>query len=74
MKKKRNTCSDCREPYYRRNLIEMWILRNPGQRIGWLKQTSKVCLTCLPVSKAHRILDLAEVAFEKPKELVKAGK
>ena len=65
--KRNNTCSVCGDVYYRRNLTELWLVRNPGHRKGWQKNVAKVCLKCMPVAKAHRVLDIAEVHFTKQK-------
>lgn len=58
-------CTNCGDPYHRRNLVEGWTVRNPGHRKGWHKQIEKLCLNCVSVSKMHRILDIAEASFEK---------
>lgn len=65
-------CDVCKNTYRRRNLTEMWTVRNPGHRKGWLKTIQKVCIKCLSVAQAHRILDLAEAKFTTSKRKVHA--
>lgn len=64
--KKNNLCTICNNRYYRRNLTELWTVRNPGHHKGWVKDVQKACLACISVSRATRILNVAQVSFEKP--------
>lgn len=57
----RPTCNACGEPYYRRNLTELWTTRNEGHRAGWTKVVARICNTCLPTAKAQRVLMVAAV-------------
>jgi len=66
-------CQKCGEPYYRRNLAELWIRRNPGHRKGWQKAVAKICNPCLSSTVALRILMVAQVRVGRlPSSEVKA--
>ena len=63
-------CSQCGKPYYRRNMMEAWTIRNPGKRIGWHKDIVKVCLACMDQRQAQGIIEIADVQFSR-KEVVR---
>ena len=54
-------CSICGKTYHRRNLQEVWDVRNPGRRIGWHKEVIKTCMNCLSKQQALRIISIAIV-------------
>lgn len=47
------SCSVCGKPYYRRNLLEVWDVRNPGHRVGWGKTELRVCLGCSSAQRSQ---------------------
>lgn len=58
------TCSVCGKKYFRRNLFEGWVSQNPGKRVGWQKETLKVCLDCMNASQSRAtLLRVAKVRF-----------
>lgn len=56
-------CAQCGEPYYRRNLTEVWVERNPGHRTGWSKRLVRLCMSCMDVATARRVLMITGVKF-----------
>lgn len=64
-------CSQCGKGYFRRNLTEMWTMRNPGKRFGWHKEIGKICLQCMDVPESNRITAIADIQYGK---IVKIGK
>jgi len=64
-------CSQCGGKYFRRNLTEMWTMRNPGKRFGWHKEIGKICLGCMGVPESNRITAIADIQYGK---IVKVGK
>ena len=67
MKKRRprsrrpRTCDICREPYFRRNLVEGWDKQNPGRRAGWNKTQIRICTKCMSAQQADNMLTVASV-------------
>lgn len=55
-------CVSCGQRYYRRNIIEVWTVRNEGSRAGWVKRRIRQCLTCQPVTRSVALLRVAHVA------------
>ena len=51
-------CDECGEGYFRRNLTEVWDVRNPGKRMGWGKRISKLCCKCLTMKQVLRLLPM----------------
>lgn len=62
-------CAVCGKSYFRRNLTEMWMSRNPGHRAGWAKEIVKVCMNCQSVEDSRRMLTYVGVSF-KPKRRI----
>jgi hypothetical protein len=54
-------CTHCKETYFRRNLTELWTARNPGHRRGWSKTVAKLCMKCLTISQAQRVMVVAHI-------------
>lgn len=69
-------CSHCGKKYFRRNMMDIWTVRAPGQRYGWRKETVKVCMGCMDVHESRHIMKIADVKFStvlKVKPRVKVG-
>jgi hypothetical protein len=49
-------CENCGRRYYRRNLLQVWDVRNTGHRDGWHQTTIRVCLTCQSPAATQRVL------------------
>ena len=54
-------CTACGAAYHRRNLTEVWDVRNAGHRTGWHKAIARLCMACMSADKARRVLFLAHV-------------
>ena len=59
-------CDKCGETYYRRNQISLWVLRNPGKRRGWRQRIYALCLSCLSLPVARRLLVLTGLSLRLP--------
>lgn len=55
----RPVCSVCHLHYYRRNLSEQWVERNPGHRAGWKKEELRICTNCQTVKTSLRVLSMS---------------
>lgn len=64
-------CEKCGRPYYRRNKLEFWTGRNPGHRLGWLKQEIRVCNACLPSIQAQKVLAGMDIRMTKTGRILK---
>jgi len=60
------TCAICKQPYYRRNMIEGWTAQNPGHRTGWIKTTLRVCTGCQPASQTAQAFMVVEAKVVRP--------
>jgi len=49
-------CYRCGNPYFRRNMTEVWAEQNPGHREGWKKRVEKICTHCQNADNAKQIL------------------
>ena len=49
-------CDICKQPYYRRNVTELWESQAPGKREGWEKRTTRVCVWCMRERLVHKML------------------
>lgn len=56
------SCDTCSQPYWRRNLVELWTVRNEGHRTGWTKVKVKQCMQCQGTRQSVAILNAAHVA------------
>ena len=54
-------CQSCGAPYLRRNLVEVWVVRAPGRREGWVKQLIRQCLRCQPEARSMQLLRVMQV-------------
>jgi hypothetical protein len=49
-------CSSCGKRYYRSNKIRLWVMQNPGHRLGWAKEEQAICCACIKGKMAKEIL------------------
>lgn len=63
--KRRAVCDVCSQPYYRRNVVEGWTAQNPGHRVGWVKNTLRICTYCQPAAQTSRALMYVEARIVK---------
>ena len=49
-------CSHCGTPYLRVNTIDVWTIRMPGSRFGWVKEKVKLCNTCCSKRDTERMM------------------
>ena len=54
-------CDRCGNTYFRRNRMEAWTSRSVGHRRGWQKETIKVCIKCMDVKEARRIISIVQI-------------
>lgn len=54
-------CATCGRRYLRRNLVEVWTVRNVGHRAGWVKQKVRQCLACQPIPQSQQLLRVIRV-------------
>lgn len=54
-------CATCGDTYLRRNLVEVWVVRNVGHRAGWVKQKVRQCLACQPLPRSQQLLRVIRV-------------
>jgi hypothetical protein len=58
-------------PCYRRDLVESWTARNPGHRVGWKKETLRVCTSCKSAKASQRTIVVAGTVGISPIESAK---
>ncbi len=58
-------CSGCGKVYHRVNTIDVWTLRMPGKRLGWIKQKVKLCNSCCSQKQAERMMTVAHVPIQQ---------
>lgn len=63
---KARQCDTCSETYWRRNLTEVWAVRNDGHRRGWMKVVARQCMACQNVETSRRVLVAAAIAWTAP--------
>jgi hypothetical protein len=56
MRTRRHMCACCAEPFYRRNLLVLWDVTNPGHRDGWHQTQLRVCTKCLAQPKVRSLV------------------
>lgn len=49
-------CDQCHRTYYRGNRVRLWVITNPGHRLGWQKVEQKLCCACASGETAQRLL------------------
>jgi hypothetical protein len=49
-------CDGCHKPYYRSNLVRVWVVTNPGHRIGWVRVIQRLCCTCMRAADAQQVM------------------
>lgn len=54
-------CETCGAPYLRRNMVEIWVVRNEGHRDGWHKRLVRQCLRCQPTTLSLQLLRVMHV-------------
>lgn len=62
------TCQACGQTYYRRNLLQVWDVRQEGSRTGWHQATIRVCLRCQSPTRTARLVILAQTAGPRPQQ------
>lgn len=60
-------CDRCGKTYFRRNLTECWTSRSLGHRKGWQKEIIKVCISCMDVKEARRIISIVQIGVGRMK-------
>lgn len=58
-------CTQCGAVYLRVNVVDVWTIRAPGKRLGWIKEKTKLCNACCTLKQAAKMMlaaDLPEVA------------
>lgn len=58
-------CSQCGDPYHRRNVMEQWTVRAEGHRYGWEKDIAKTCTKCTSERESQKIINIAEVRYSE---------
>jgi len=58
-------CYGCGKQYLRVNIVDVWTLRMPGKRFGWLKQKVKLCNACCSQRQAHQMMSITHVVVPK---------
>jgi hypothetical protein len=54
-------CETCGGPYWRRNFVEVWTVRQEGARAGWVKRIVRQCLKCQPTALSIQLLRVMHV-------------
>ncbi len=50
------SCDECHKPYYRSNLVRVWVVTNPGHRFGWVRVLKRLCCKCFKAADAQHTL------------------
>ena len=57
-------CSGCGKVYHRVNTIDVWTMRMPGRRLGWIKMKVKLCNACCSQKQAERMMAVAQIPLQ----------
>ena len=58
-------CSQCGARYLRMNVVDVWTVRAPGKRAGWIKEKTRLCNACCTLRQAAKMMlaaDMPEIA------------
>ncbi len=57
-------CHGCGKTYFRVNTVDVWLLRMPGKRLGWMKQRVKLCNACCSQKQAEKMITMTHVPVQ----------
>jgi hypothetical protein len=60
-------CDQCGKPYYRSNLVRLWVGTNFGHRAGWVRTIQRLCCRCMDAADAQAVLRDIDPKWRPPK-------